>query len=93
MPAATGLTLPMLPLDWGLFDLVTVLHEFGHGLGFQTFTSGSSGVQFDGRPTWAGATVTNSLPSVLSLAINGELLHTVLPPDDLTFRLLQDIGW
>ena len=85
-----------------LIDLVTVLlHEFGHGLGFQTFTSGSSGVQFDGRPSiwdhylydntanalwvnmtdaqratsalntrklaWAGATVTNSLPSVLSL--------------------------
>jgi len=26
-------------------------------------------------------------------AINGDLLHTVLPPYDLTFRLLQDIGW
>jgi len=35
-----------------LIDLVTVLlHEFGHGLGFQTFTSGSTGVQFDGRPS------------------------------------------
>jgi len=35
-----------------LIDLVTVLlHEFGHGLGFQTFTSGSSGAQFDGRPS------------------------------------------
>lgn len=33
-------------------DLVTVLlHEFGHGLGFQTFTSGSTGAQFDGRPS------------------------------------------
>jgi hypothetical protein len=33
-------------------DLVTVLlHEFGHGLGFQTFTSGASGAQFDGRPS------------------------------------------
>jgi hypothetical protein len=33
-------------------DLVTVLtHEFGHGLGFQTFTSGSTGAQFnDGLP-------------------------------------------
>jgi hypothetical protein len=33
-------------------DLVSVLlHEFGHGLGFQTFTSNSTGVQFDGRPS------------------------------------------
>lgn len=33
-------------------DLVTVLlHEFAHGLGFQTFTSGSSGAQFDNRPS------------------------------------------
>ena len=26
-------------------------------------------------------------------AINGDLLHSVVPPADLTFRLLQDIGW
>ncbi len=33
-------------------DLVTVLlHEFGHGLGFQTFTSGSSGAFFSGFPS------------------------------------------
>jgi len=33
-------------------DLVTVLlHEFAHGLGFQTFTSGSTGVQNSGFPT------------------------------------------
>lgn len=33
-------------------DLVAVLlHEFGHGLGFQTFTSGATGAQFDGRPS------------------------------------------
>ncbi len=30
-------------------DLVTVLlHEFGHGLGFQTFTNGTTGVPFSG---------------------------------------------
>ena len=34
-----------------LIDLVTVLlHEFGHGLGFQTFTSGLTGQQFLGMP-------------------------------------------
>lgn len=33
-------------------DLVTVLvHEFSHGLGFQTFTSGSSGAQLGGQPS------------------------------------------
>jgi len=32
-------------------DLVTVLlHEFGHGLGFQTYTSASSGAFFNGIP-------------------------------------------
>ena len=32
-------------------DLVTVLeHEFAHGLGFQTYTSGSTGVQLSGFP-------------------------------------------
>jgi len=25
--------------------------------------------------------------------INGDLTHSVLPPEDLTFRMLQDIGW
>lgn len=33
-------------------DLVTVLtHEFGHGLGFQTYTNGSTGVQLSGTPS------------------------------------------
>ncbi len=35
-----------------LIDLVTVLlHELGHGLGFQTFTSGSTGAFFLGQPS------------------------------------------
>jgi hypothetical protein len=33
-------------------DLVTVLtHEFGHGLGFQTYTNGSTGAQLSGLPS------------------------------------------
>ncbi len=33
-------------------DMVTVLeHEFGHGLGFQTFTSGASGAELGGMPS------------------------------------------
>ncbi len=36
----------------GNVDLVTVLtHEFGHGLGFQTFTNGSTGAQNSGFPS------------------------------------------
>jgi hypothetical protein len=36
----------------GNVDLVSVLaHEFGHGLGFQTFTNGSSGAQLSGFPS------------------------------------------
>ena len=36
-------------------DLVTVLlHEFGHGLGFQTFTSGASGAQISDGTTPSG---------------------------------------
>jgi len=35
-----------------LIDLVTVLtHEFGHGLGFQTFTRGNTGAFFAGQPS------------------------------------------
>jgi hypothetical protein len=35
-----------------LIDLVTVLtHEFGHGLGFQTFTSGQTGANLAGQPS------------------------------------------
>jgi hypothetical protein len=33
--------------------LPTVLHEFGHGLGFQTFSNGSTGAFLGGRPSIA----------------------------------------
>lgn len=36
----------------GQIDLLTtILHEFGHGLGFQTFTSGRTGNQLAGQPS------------------------------------------
>ncbi|HYJ89224.1 MAG TPA: PA domain-containing protein [Pyrinomonadaceae bacterium] len=36
----------------GGVNLVTVaLHEFGHGLGFQTFTNSSNGIQISGTPS------------------------------------------
>ncbi len=44
-------------------DLVTVLtHEFGHGLGFQTFTDGSSGAYLAGFPSiWDAFLLDNTL--------------------------------
>ena len=40
------------PNPFGSFNLVTVLlHEFAHGLGFQTFTSSSTGAQNNGFPS------------------------------------------
>lgn len=37
---------------------------------------------------------TSAFPNqLMEPAINGDLLHSVVPPADLTFRLLQDIGW
>ena len=68
-------------------DLVTVLtHEFGHGLGFQTFTNGSSGALLASFPsvwdrflfdsaanlTWAAMTA----PQRVTSAIGGNLVWT-----------------
>lgn len=65
----------------GQIDLVTVLlHELGHGLGFQTFTDGSTGEQINGIPSvwdhylvdnrsnkpWAGMTNAERVASALS---------------------------
>jgi hypothetical protein len=48
------------------------------------FVSGSSGQHFD----------VTAIPHLLmEPAINGSLTQSVLPPHDLTFTLLRDIGW
>lgn len=67
-----------------LIDFVAVLqHEMGHGLGFQTFTSGSSGAFFSGFPsiwdhflfgtaagkTWKDMTAAERIASAIS--VNG----------------------
>ena len=146
-------------------DLVTVLlHELGHGLGFQNFTNPQTGSFIAGVPSvwdrflrdnssgklwvqmtsaervasavnsgnlvWNGPLVTANVPAVLSAGadtsnrvrmwapnpfdpgssvshfdriasrnllmepnISINLTHKLTPPDDLTFTLLQDIGW
>ena len=151
-------------------DLVSVvLHEFGHGLGFQGFTDIETGEFIKsqagtsvpgvwdrfllddttgklwvdmtpaervasaintGNLVWAGPQVTSSVPSVLFTGADSQnrirmfapnpvdpgssvshynssaspnqlmepnfsngLNHTLIPPSDLTFPLLRDIGW
>jgi hypothetical protein len=49
-----------------------------------TYAAGSSVSHYDTTP------FPNQL---MEYAINGDLTHSVIPPQDLTFRLLQDIGW
>ena len=58
----------------------------GHVLMFapNPFQGGSSVSHFD----------TSAFPNLLmEPAINGDLTHTVVPPSDLTFTMLRDIGW
>lgn len=49
-----------------------------------TYASGSSVSHYDTTP------FPNQL---MEYAISGDLTHTVIPPKDLTFILLQEIGW
>lgn len=66
----------------GAIDFVAVLqHEMAHGLGFQTFTSGSTGAQFSGFPAvwdhflfdtvnnvnWVAATPAQRIASAISI--------------------------
>jgi hypothetical protein len=48
------------------------------------FSSGSSVSHYD---------VSAFRNQLMEPAINGDLTHSVLPPEDLTFKLLQDTGW
>lgn len=48
------------------------------------FQSGSSVSHYD---------VTAFRHQLMEPAINGDLTQSVIPPEDLTFRLFQDIGW
>ncbi len=82
-------------------DLVTVLqHEFGHGLGFQTYTSGLTGVQYGGYPsiwddylldtstgkTWTAMTDAERVTSALN---TGKLAWTGSNTNAAATRVLQ----
>jgi hypothetical protein len=55
-------------------------------------------LMFTPNPFQGGSSVSHydvsAFPNqLMEPAINGDLTHEVTPPQDLTFRLLQDIGW
>ncbi|MGJ5817991.1 PA domain-containing protein [Paludibaculum fermentans] len=68
-------------------DLVTVLqHEFAHGLGFQTFTSGSTGAQYAGYPTVTDAFLMNSATSkIWNTMTNAERAASALTGNKLVW--------
>jgi uncharacterized repeat protein (TIGR01451 family) len=61
-------------------DLVTVLtHEFAHGLGFQTFTNGQTGVQLNGSPSiWDDFLLDNTTNKTWSIMTNAERVASAL---------------
>ncbi|MBT9492823.1 MAG: peptidase [Paucibacter sp.] len=75
---------------WAAFNLVSSQYSGADPLGRMMmfapnpFQSGSSVSHFD------TSAFRNQL---MEPAISGDLTHSVMPPQDLTFRLLQDIGW
>jgi hypothetical protein len=68
-------------------DLVTVLlHEFGHGLGFQTFTSGSTGAELAGFPSiWDWFLMDNTTNKLWKDMTNAERTASALSSSHLTW--------
>jgi hypothetical protein len=48
---------------------------------------------FQGGSSVSHYDVTAFRHQLMEPAINGDLTQSVVPPEDLTFRLFQDIGW
>ena len=48
---------------------------------------------YQGRSSVSHWDVSAFRNQLMEPAINGDLTHSVIPPEDLTFKLLQDIGW
>ncbi|HEY9065367.1 MAG TPA: PA domain-containing protein [Burkholderiaceae bacterium] len=83
------------PTDPAQIDLLTtVLHEFGHGLGFQTFTDGETGLQFpaeapgdEGFPSiWDHYLLDPKQHKVWSAMTDGERAASALVPRNLVWN-------
>ncbi len=73
--------------------------NLGLNLAIRLGADGSGrGLMYTPNPFVGGSSVshwdTSAFPNqLMEPAINGDLTQSVLPPQDLTFRLLQDLGW
>jgi hypothetical protein len=68
-------------------DFVTVLlHEMGHGIGFQTFTNGSTGAQLAGYPSvWDHYLLDNTTNKLWVNMTNAERQASALRPNGLSW--------
>jgi uncharacterized repeat protein (TIGR01451 family) len=69
-------------------DLVTILtHEFGHGLGFLTFTNGQNGQQFNGSPSiWDDFLLDNTTNKTWTMMSNAERAASALNSGHLVWN-------
>ena len=66
--------------------VATLLHEMGHGLGFQTFTNGATGAQFAGYPSvWDHNLVDNTTNKTWVEMTNAERAASALKPAGLSW--------
>ena len=66
--------------------VATLLHEMGHGLGFQTFTNGASGLQLAGYPSaWDHYLLDNTTNKLWVDMTNAERAASALRPSGLSW--------
>ncbi len=66
--------------------VATLLHEMGHGLGFQTFTNGQSGAPFAGYPSaWDHFLLDNTTGKLWVNMSNAERAASALKPSGLSW--------
>lgn len=66
--------------------VATLLHEMGHGLGFQTFTNGATGAQFAGYPSvWDHNLLDNTTNKLWVNMTNAERAASALKPSGLSW--------
>ena len=66
--------------------VATLLHEMGHGLGFQTFTNGATGAQFAGYPSvWDHNLLDNTTGKLWVSMTNAERAASSLKPSGLSW--------
>jgi hypothetical protein len=66
--------------------VATLLHEMGHGLGFQTFTNGATGAQFAGYPSvWDHNLLDNTINKLWVNMTDAERAASSLKPSGLSW--------